>query len=296
MKKGVQILGLLLALLLVTTAPPAAVPAAAAQAAPSSEKSETVYATADASGGVTSLLSSVTISNPGKLDVLTDSSLLTDIQPIGDTQPPRQENGAYVFKAEGKDIAYQGTAQGQLPVTMTVDYTLNGSMISPDRLAGNTGRLKITVRFTNHQTQNAGIDGQTVSLYTPFTAVSMLTLNDSCKNVVCENAKLMGGTGETAVTAFIFPGLAYDLDTDATGKLVEYFTVEADVTDFSFSGIKTVVLTGLVDTNDLSGLDDIDKLMSGIEDLSDAGNKLADATNDLYSGAKKLQTGIGSYP
>jgi len=294
MKKSVRILCLIIALLFIVGAL-LMVYLTAAYALAAGEKSETVYVTADAGGGVKSMLSSVYISNPGKLAAIFDRSALTGIETVGDTQPPKLENGVYTFQANGEDVAYQGTAAGQLPVTMTVGYTLNGSPVEPGKLAGGTGHLVITVRFTNHSMQNAAVDGETVPLYTPFTAVTILTLNDTCTNVTCENARIMSGTGDTTVTAFNFPGLAYDLDTDATGKLAESFSVEADVADFTFGGIKAVILTGLVDTDDLSELDDFDQLTFGIDDLSEAGNKLADATDSLYSGAKDLQDGISGY-
>ncbi len=264
-------------------------------AMPKSEKSETVYITTDADGTLKSMLSSVYITNPGKLDTLRDETTLTDIENTLASEPPKADNGGYVFTAKGGDVAYQGTAAGEPPVALSIAYTLNGRSVSAANLAGANGRIGITVRFQNNSLATVDVNGESLQLYTPFTAISMLTLEEDAINIICENAKVSNEAGSTTIAAVLFPGLAYDLDTEATGRLSESFHVEADVTDFDFEGIRAVVMTGLVDADDLDDTKDFTELMDGIDDMSTAGDDLEDGTGKLYRGAKKLSDGVYEY-
>ncbi len=259
------------------------------------EKSETVYISTDADGNIKSMLSSVYLTNPGKLDTIRDTTTLTNIENLMASEPPKAEDGGYVFAAEGEDVAYQGTASGELPVSVIISYTLNGKPVTASSLAGFTGRIGITVRFVNKSLVATDVNGESVQLYTPFTAIGMLTLPESAQNIVCENGKVANEAGTTTVTAVLFPGLAYNFDTDATGRLAESFRVEADVTDFEFDGVRAVIMTGLVEAGDLDDAEDIADLMNGIDDMSAAGDELTDGTSKLYRGARDLSDGLYEY-
>ncbi len=264
-------------------------------AMPKGEKSETVYITTDADGNIKSMLSSVYLTNPGKLDSVRDKTTLTNIKNTLASEPPKAESGGYVFMAEGEDVAYQGTASGKPPVSVSVSYTLNGMPVASSALAGATGRIGITVRFTNNSLVTADVKGESMQLYTPFTAIGMLTLPESAKNIICENGKTANEAGSTTVTAVLFPGLAYDLDADATGRLSDSFRVQADVVDFDFDGVRAVVMTGLVEANDLEDTKDLADLMTGIDDMSTAGDELTDGTSKLYRGARDFNEGLYEY-
>ncbi len=260
-----------------------------------SERSETVYITTDPDGTTKSMLSSVYITNPGKLDTVRDASTLTNIENTLASEPPKAENGGYVFLAKGEDVAYQGTAGGELPVQFSVAYTLNGSPVSASALGGVTGRIGITVKFINNSLVATVVNGQSMQLYTPFTAISMITLPENAQNITCENGKVASEAGSPTVAAILFPGLAYNLDAEATGRLSDKFHMEADVVDFDFKGIRAVIMTGLVEADDLKDTEDLTDLMNGIDDMSTAGDELSDGTSKLYRGVRDLNDGLYEY-
>jgi len=75
------------------------------------ERSETVYITADVYGSPTDVLSSVYLSNPQAKETLTDRSVLTDVKNITSAETPKQQAdgtweiivNAYGIQAAGID-------------------------------------------------------------------------------------------------------------------------------------------------------------------------------------------------
>ncbi len=268
---------------------------AIAYAAAPMEKSETVYVAADAKGAAQSVLSSVYLTNPEKLDVLTDFTTLLDIRVISGADAPAREGNALSFAAEGADVAYQGKADGRLPVSMEISYQMDGKSFTPEQMRGKAGRAAIRVAFTNNHRQQAEVSGKPLSLFTPFTAVAMLTLGEDFQNIAVENAKMISEAGITTITGLVFPGLAANIDAEDTGRLAESFCVTADVTNFEFDGMTAIVLTGIVDVEDIRDLDDLKELTDGIGEMSDAGDTLYKGTRQLYDGVSEFDHGILEY-
>lgn len=295
MKKSTRFICGLIAMILVLLLVAAAV-ASIAMAATAAERSETVYITANADGSVESVLSSIYLTNPEKQAQITDETMLMDIKNIGGSETPKKAPGnRYIFQTEGDDISYQGNTELPLPVTMKVTYYLNNKQVAPAELAGQSGHVKINVAYQNNHTQKTTVNGEELTLYTPFTVVTMITLDETFKNITVSNAKTMVEAGITTISATTFPGLAYDLATDAEDRLAESFTVEADAEAFELESITAIVMTGIVDSDDISDLDDLEDMIDGINEIGDAGDELYDGTEDLYRGTTKLYNGTKDY-
>lgn len=259
------------------------------------ERTETVYVTADASGNPREVLCSVYLVNPDGREVIEDASTLTDVKCLTQNKTPVQTESGWAFTAEGEDVSYQGTADSAgLPVEMTVRYFLDGFEMTPEEIAGKAGHVRITVGYANRLKNMVTVKGRQVELYTPLTVITMMEMDDSFKGVTVENAKLMTDAGASTVIGTTFPGLAKSLDTDAKDSLSESFWIEADTKSFAMESITAVVVTGLLNADDLGSMDDLEDFISGVDDLNDAGGDLRDGAKALYRGLKKYAEGMDS--
>ncbi|MBQ8975443.1 MAG: hypothetical protein IJ072_06975, partial [Oscillospiraceae bacterium] len=115
-------------------------------------KEETVYVLAGADGSVKKLIVSDWIKNALGSAKLNDVSELTDIENVkGDETYTLGGGNSRVWDAEGNDIYYQGNIEKELPVSMAVSYKLNGKPITPDELAGKSGKVTIRFDYENKQ-------------------------------------------------------------------------------------------------------------------------------------------------
>lgn len=118
-------------------------------------KEETVYVMAKADGTVDKVIVSDWIKNNRHADSITDIAALGDIENVKtDTSYTLNSDGMRVWDAQGEDLYLEGTGTSQLPVDLGVTYALDGKVISPDELAGKSG--KVTIRFDYKNNQGSG--------------------------------------------------------------------------------------------------------------------------------------------
>ena len=110
------------------------------------EKEETVYVNMDASGNVEKITVSDWLKNNSQSAELSDSSSLSDIKNVKGDETFTQDGEKLTWQADGSDIYYQGTTDKELPVTVKLTYYLDGKEISPEDLAGKSGKVKITIQ------------------------------------------------------------------------------------------------------------------------------------------------------
>ncbi|HWQ57422.1 MAG TPA: hypothetical protein VN540_00255 [Clostridia bacterium] len=251
-------------------------------------RGETVYVEADANGNPLSMISSVYISNPDKLDEIVDHTTLTDIKNIAGNEAPVVNGDAVAFKAAGEDVCYQGTASGELPFSVSVKYYLDGRLVTPDDIAGRSGKVRIEVKTVNNLARDAVVDGEEMQLYVPFSIICMLSLDDSFTAVTAVGAKLSAQAGQITILAVLLPGLAESLGAGNNDRIKDGFTIEADAENFELGSMMFVGMTGIIDENDLSGIDDVEGLMQALNDISLA-------STELYKGSKGIRDGIEEF-
>ena len=251
------------------------------------EKEETVYVQADAEGAATDIIVSDWLKNEDGQSSVEDHSDLKDIKNVKGDETYRQDGDRMVWDAQGNDIYYQGTTEKELPVSLHVEYYLDGEQIAPEELAGKNGHVKI--RYTYENTSKSG------EVYTPFMLVSGFILpTDTFNNVKIDNGKIISDGDKEIVIGVGMPGLADSLKLEETEMLKDIeipdsFEVEADVTDFSLSMSMTVALP--LNLEEL-GIDDIegwDDLKESLEDLTDASKGLVDGSGELAEGVQTLK-------
>ena len=259
------------------------------------DKDETVYVFAKANGDVDNILVNETLKNRDKNDKIEDTTDLKDIVNVKGDETFTQNGNKITWDAAGNEISYQGTTDKQLPVSVKATYYLDGNEISPEDLAGKSGKVKIRLDYTSNETVTKDVNGKDEDISVPFIAVSGMVLGDNFTNIQVTNGKYLTQGESNIVVGYAVPGLdsgvkdaAKDLDTE----IPDYVEVSADVTDFSLDMTVTMLVNG--SEMDYSGdldLTDLDKLT---DSLSSAGDQLADGSGELSDGATQVSDGAGT--
>lgn len=258
-----------------------------ASAEAETSKDETVYVLAGADGTVQKIIVSDWIKNAMAADSLEDKTELSDIENIkGDESFTLGGDNSCVWDAQGNEIYYQGNIEKELPVQMSVCYTLDGQAIAPEALAGQSGHVTIRFDYQNMQYEEVLLDGKTEKIYVPFTMLTgMLLDTEVFRNVTISNGKLINDGDRIAVVGIAFPGLQEDL---AISKekldIPDYVEISADVENFEMGMTMTLA------TTELFGAIDSDKL--DLHELSDAMAELTDAMDQLMDGSSQLYDGL----
>ncbi|MDO5112703.1 MAG: hypothetical protein Q4E65_10390, partial [Clostridia bacterium] len=251
-------------------------------------RSESVYVDLSADGRPTSIIASVYLTNSGGEAALTDHTTLTDISNVLGNDKPQIDGNAVTFRADGDDVCYQGTGHATPPISVSIAYTLDGKPIDAKALRGQSGHVGIEIRTQNHAKSVQMVDGEPVTLYTPFSVVCIMTLNESFSMIQADNGQVRAGGGTVSVMGILHPGLQESLGLEDAEDIQDGLSVYANVENFEMDGIMFLAMTGIVDEQSLSSLDDVQELVDGIDDL-------AEATDEIYDGTVELSDGVGEY-
>ena len=206
------------------------------------DKSETVYAKANADGTVTETTVEAVLKARDGATIPDVAALRDIINKEGDEEYTTGADNALTWQNSGSAITYEGKSDAALPVTTRVTYYLNGVETAPDDLAGQSGRVRIRFDYTNHTRETVTVDGQEYTVSVPFTAITAVILDgDKFSNIEADNGKVMELDGQTAVLGTAMPGLA-----DGAQELhdgVQEFSDKSsgDLSDDFGSGLRNVV-------------------------------------------------------
>lgn len=269
------------------------------------DKDESVYLISDANGNVNKTIVVDHLKNKDKKDTLEDASNLSDIENVKGKEKFTQSGDKLIWQAGGKDIYYQGTATEEPPVTQKVTYYLDGKEISPEDLAGKSGKVKIRFDYTNTTSYTETVNGEKQTVSVPFAAVTGLVLGDGFENIEVTNGKAEVSDSSSVVLGYALPGLKDSLgikdgDLDGDVNIPEYMEMTADVENFSMPAAMTFVVnasdyvsTDGIDTSDLDDM--INDLKDASTQLQDGSKTLAEGTDTLADGLSTLQSKLGTF-
>lgn len=255
------------------------------------EKDETVYVLAGADGSVNKIIVSDWIKNTLGSASLYDASELTDVVNVkGEESYTMNGENMRVWDAEGNDIYYQGNIEKELPVKLSVTYTLDKKAVSPSELAGKSGHLTMRFDYENNQYEMVEIDGRQEKIYVPFAMVTGMLLDNAVfRNVEVSNGKLINDGNRTVVVGIALPGLQENLNIEKEDlDIPDYVEISADVTDFELMTTMTVATNEIFNQFDDASLDDFDSLSDSFGELTDAMDQLMDGSAQLYEGLNTL--------
>ena len=264
--------------------------AAGPSTGPAAFRDETVYVFAGAGGEVEKVIVSDWLKNPEGLARLEDAAALTGVENVKGYEAFSPHGAGRTWEAGGGDIYSQGTSDKDLPVEVSVSYTLDGQPIAPDRLAGKSGKVAIRFDYANRQSETVTIGGKEEQICVPFAVMTAVLLDgDKFSNVEATNARIYSDGGRLAVVGMALPGLRESLDLDGDDfEIPEYVELTADVTDFELETTFTVAASDLFAELDTDRLDDAGGLADSLDELEDAMNRLMDGSDALYGGLGEL--------
>lgn len=269
------------------------------------DKDESVYLISDANGNVNKTIVVDHLKNKDKKDTVEDASNLSDIENVKGKEKFTQSGDKLTWQAGGKDIYYQGTAIEEPPVTQKVTYYLDGKEISPEDLAGKSGKVKIRFDYTNTTSYTETVNGEKQTVSVPFAAITGLVLGDGFENIEVTNGKAEVSDSSSVVLGYALPGLndslgIKDKDLDGDVNIPEYMEMTADVKNFSMPAAMTFVVnasdyvsTDGIDTSDLDDM--INDLKDASTQLQDGSKTLAEGTDTLADGLSTLQSKLGTF-
>ena len=181
-------------------------------------KHERVYVVAGADGTVKSITDSVRLENTDGLDELADRTMLTAIHNVGGNETFTLEGETLTWKADGKNVIYQGTSEKAPVMLPVVTLTLDGEEISAADLKEKTGEAVLTVTY-----RTEGL--------APTLVLSVLPIpEEGISGLKTENAAVLTEAGRSVLVGWAVPNM------DASLQLPESFsaTFHADHADLGW--------------------------------------------------------------
>lgn len=290
----------------VSTPTPTAKPGDRRPAHPDYDKEETVYGKADASGKIRSVTVETVLNYAGKDGVVEDLSNLREIKNTeGDEEFTRENNGVLLWEDHGERIRYEGKSRQDLPVSVSISYYLDGQPIKAEKLAGQSGHLRMRFDYENRSATNVSNvrSGEPAAVDTcvPFLAMSVVPLPDDVfSHIQVDNGRLMSLDGQSVFIGYALPGVTeylklkdYQLTREMDIPL--YAELEADVQDFSLDFTATIFSNSIFTEIKTEDLDDLDDFAYSLNAFTDALPDLASGADALADGSKKLQSALTKY-
>ena len=256
-------------------------------------KEEVVYSKLKNDGTNYSTVVSERITNTDNSELINDISELLNIENTNGDETFEQNGTNVVWKANGKDIQYQGTIDKDEPITCKVKYELNGKEVEAKDIVGKSGNVKVTLTYTNNDAHTVKVNGKYEKMYTPFIVVAGTIIDNNFKNVNITNGKIIDNGNKKMAIAMCFPGLQESLGI-SKDKIDIPNTIELtmDAEDFEMNNIISYATPKVLEESDLNMFDDLDEIYSKVNELQDASNKIQDGANQLNDGAKELNNGV----
>ncbi len=263
-------------------------------------KEETVYVVAEADGTAKDIIVSEWLKNKDKSASLEDASDLKEIENVKGEETFAQNGDKITWQADGKDIYYQGTTDKELPITEKVTYFLDGKELSPEEMAGKSGKVTIRFDYTNHEKTTQITEGEAHEVYVPFTVLTGMILPEDYTNVEITNGKVISDGNRKVAVGLAMPGLKESLELDEEDledglKIPDYVELTAEVENFSLEMTMTVVMNDLPGGSDLSAAFDLTGLEEDLETLTDASGQLAEGSKELSEGLGTLKNSMKEF-
>lgn len=255
-------------------------------------KNETVYTILNADGSIKKTTINEHLINDEKLDTIYDYTDLNNIVNINGNETYKLEDKKLTWQAYGNDIFYKGTYEDELPVDIKITYYKDNKEVSYKDILGDSGNIKIVIKYENKDSHNVYVNGKNETLYTPFVVTSSMTLSsDKDKNVSVTNGKVISLGTKEEVVAVMAPGLYESLDIDSL-KALDETVIEYETTNFSLPTMYFFVTPKLISSSDINALDNIDDLYNKANLLQSNMDKINAGANSLKEGSNKLKDAL----
>lgn len=254
-------------------------------------KEETVYGKLNSDGSVKSLFVNEHLVNPDQLDSITDYSDLENIININSNHTYQRKDNLLTWDSRGSDIFYQGKTNKNLPVSVEITYQLNGEKISLQDLIGKSGKVEISLKYTNSEKHTVRIHGRNETLYTPFlVATTTMIPSTNNSNIKVSNGKVVDNGNGYLVVGLSTPGLYESLDLEELNSL-DTIKISYDTKKFELATIYSVMTPKIIDNNDLEIFKKLDSVYGNIGMLQDSMNQIEEGSKIVLQGLTTIGDG-----
>lgn len=259
-------------------------------------KDETVYSKLDSDGNNYKTIVSTHIKNTENADLINDLSDLLNVKNTSGDEIYTQDGNKFVWNANKNDIYYQGESSKELPIECKVKYELDGKELSANEIAGKSGKVKITLQYTNKEERTVDVNGKKVKMYVPFVVVAGTIIeNENAKNIEVSSGKVVDDGSKTVVVGMAMPGLQESLGlSDDEVEIPGNVEITMDATNFETSSIMSYVTPKVLEEDDLKVFDNLDDIYGQVNTLQTSMNQIQDGANILKDGTTELATGANT--
>lgn len=246
-----------------------------ADGAGTNSKEEVVYIMTDAKGNV----SNVNVVNIFGKGNVTDYGNYSNVKMLNTTDNISISGDKVTFNTDMDKVYYQGTMENvQIPWNITFTYILDGKTITPEQLAGKSGRMEIRINIDKN-------DKAAGDFYDNYALQASLSLDtDKCKNIVADGATLANVGADKQISYTVLPGKGLDA------------VITADVTDFEMdaASINGVMLNLDIDIDDAELMDKVTEIMDASKSINDGASTLNDGISTLNDGVVNMQEALNT--
>lgn len=259
-------------------------------------KDETVYSKMDSNGKNYKTIVSTHIKNTENADLINDLSDLLNVKNTSGDENYTQDGNKFVWNANKNDIYYQGESSKELPIECNVKYELDGKELSANEITGKSGKVKITLQYTNKEERTVDINGKKVKMYVPFVVVAGTIIeNENARNIEVSSGKVVDDGSKTVVVGMAMPGLQESLGlSDDEVEIPSNVEITMDATNFETSSIMSYVTPKVLEEDDLKVFDNLDEIYGQVNTLQTSMNQIQDGANTLKDGTTQLATGANT--
>lgn len=233
-------------------------------------KDETVYVKLNHDGSSDSIMVVNHLSGTSKQEFFIDYGDYKELETLVTGVDLNLESGILKLPTEilkEKDIYYQGKIDKDLPMKIKITYFLDNIETKAEELLGKSGRIKIVVSIKESEY---------------FTTQIQIPLSLKTFSNIDTKDGVTALVGKTMTVAFNhLPMGDGEFILEADGKNIELdpFVITATIMDLQLPG-------------DIGG--DLDKLSTGIGDISLATTELSNGSSEISKGSTKLMNGLKS--
>lgn len=259
-------------------------------------KDETVYSKMDSNGKNYKTIVSTHIKNTENADLINDLSDLLNVKNTSGDETYTQDGNKFVWNVNKNDIYYQGESSKELPIECNVKYELDGKELSANEIAGKSGKVKITLQYTNKEERTVDINGKKVKMYVPFVVVAGTIIeNENARNIEVSSGKVVDDGSKTVIVGMAMPGLQESLGlSDDEVEIPSKVEITMDATNFETSSIMSYVTPKVLEEDDLKVFDNLDEIYGQVNTLQTSMNQIQDGANTLKDGTTQLATGANT--
>ena len=252
-------------------------------------KEETVYSKLESNGTIKNVFVNEHLINDDKLDTINDYTELKNILNLNGDETYDLNDSKLVWNANGNDIFYQGNYEGTLPINIDITYKLDGKEMKASEMLGKSGKVEITIKYTNNDKHNILINGKYETMYTPFVVTFGTSIDEeNNQNITINNGKVVSNGTKNFIIGLSAPGLYESLKVSNL-KGLDTIKISYNTTCFELGPIYNIVSPKLLSNDDLEIFDKIDNLSNKVNTLQKNMDLIESSSLKLYNGSNLIK-------